>query len=38
MDALTLFRRVSIDFANRRVRLLPLSERAGEFRLAARTR
>ena len=36
MDALTLFQRVSIDFANRRVRLLPLSERAGEMRLARR--
>ena len=36
MDALTLFRRVSIDFANRRVRLLPMAERTAEVRLAAR--
>ena len=36
MDALTLFERVSIDFANRRVRLLPFSLRAGDMRLAAR--
>jgi predicted aspartyl protease len=36
MDALTLFRRVSIDFANRRVRLLPTSERDADVRLATR--
>jgi predicted aspartyl protease len=36
MDALMLFDRVSIDFANHRVRVLPLSQRAQEVRLARR--
>lgn len=36
MDALMLFDRVSIDFANHRVRLLPLSQAQSEVRLAAR--